>query len=80
MVRSDEPKVTPNAQSWFDFWAQNRYCRRQRRIFVLMTPELLILCVAAFAAGFIDAVVGGGGLIQTTLMMTRGQMTGILAH
>ncbi len=64
MVRSDEPKVTPNAQSWFDFWAQNRYCRRQRRIFVLMTPELLILCVAAFAAGFIDAVVGGGGLIQ----------------
>jgi uncharacterized membrane protein YfcA len=22
-------------------------------------------CIAAFAAGFIDAIVGGGGLIQT---------------
>ncbi len=29
-----------------------------------MISELAILCVAAFAAGFIDAVVGGGGLIQ----------------
>lgn len=32
-----------------------------------MLPEwhiLLLLCLAAFAAGFIDAVVGGGGLIQ----------------
>ena len=26
--------------------------------------EYLILCIAAFGAGFIDAVVGGGGLIQ----------------
>ncbi|WPR70587.1 TSUP family transporter [Flavobacterium sp. NG2] len=26
---------------------------------------LILLCVAAFAAGFIDAIVGGGGLIQT---------------
>lgn len=26
---------------------------------------LLFLCVAAFAAGFIDAIVGGGGLLQT---------------
>ena len=26
--------------------------------------ELLLLCLAAFAAGFLDAVVGGGGLIQ----------------
>ncbi|GIZ08473.1 TSUP family transporter [Flavobacterium sp. UMI-01] len=25
----------------------------------------VLLCVAAFAAGFIDAVVGGGGLVQT---------------
>ena len=24
-----------------------------------------MLCLAAFAAGFIDAIVGGGGLIQT---------------
>ncbi len=29
-----------------------------------MSTELLLLCAAAFAAGFIDAVVGGGGLIQ----------------
>jgi uncharacterized membrane protein YfcA len=26
--------------------------------------EIIILCVAAFAAGFVDAIVGGGGLIQ----------------
>lgn len=26
--------------------------------------DLLLLCVAAFAAGFVDAIVGGGGLIQ----------------
>lgn len=30
-----------------------------------MTYELIILCLAAFAAGFIDAIVGGGGLVQT---------------
>ena len=30
-----------------------------------MTIELILLCVAAFFAGFVDAVVGGGGLIQT---------------
>lgn len=27
--------------------------------------ELILLCLAAFAAGFIDAIVGGGGLLQT---------------
>lgn len=26
---------------------------------------MLVLCIAAFAAGFIDAIVGGGGLVQT---------------
>ena len=26
--------------------------------------EILLLCCAAFAAGFVDAIVGGGGLIQ----------------
>jgi uncharacterized membrane protein YfcA len=26
---------------------------------------IILLCLAAFAAGFIDAIVGGGGLIQT---------------
>ena len=30
-----------------------------------MTITLILLCVAAFAAGFIDAIVGGGGLVQT---------------
>lgn len=27
--------------------------------------ELILLCIAAFSAGFIDAIVGGGGLLQT---------------
>jgi uncharacterized protein len=31
----------------------------------MISPEIIFLCVAAFAAGFIDAIVGGGGLIQT---------------
>src|SRR4051795_6195193 len=30
-----------------------------------MTSELILLCLAAFSAGFIDAIVGGGGLVQT---------------
>jgi len=31
-----------------------------------ISPEqITLLCMAAFAAGFIDAIVGGGGLIQT---------------
>jgi uncharacterized membrane protein YfcA len=29
------------------------------------TYIIVLLCIAAFAAGFIDAIVGGGGLIQT---------------
>lgn len=31
--------------------------------------QLLLLCVAAFAAGFVDAIVGGGGLVQTPLTL-----------
>jgi uncharacterized membrane protein YfcA len=31
------------------------------------TYILVLLCVAAFTAGFIDAIVGGGGLIQTPM-------------
>lgn len=31
----------------------------------MATEIIVLLCVIAFAAGFIDAVVGGGGLIQT---------------
>jgi len=30
-----------------------------------MVPHLTLLCTVAFAAGFVDAIVGGGGLIQT---------------
>ncbi len=30
-----------------------------------MSAEIITLCIAAFAAGFIDAIVGGGGLVQT---------------
>ncbi|HYF30122.1 MAG TPA: TSUP family transporter [Chitinophagaceae bacterium] len=30
-----------------------------------MTLEMILLCIVAFAAGFVDAIVGGGGLIQT---------------
>jgi uncharacterized protein len=35
---------------------------------MLMSSEMymmLLLCLAAFTAGFVDAIVGGGGLIQT---------------
>ncbi len=28
------------------------------------TQTIILLCIAAFAAGFVDAIVGGGGLIQ----------------
>ena len=31
--------------------------------------EIIIVCIAAFVAGFIDAVVGGGGLVQTPAML-----------
>ena len=34
-----------------------------------MTTEL-ILCIAALSAGFIDAIVGGGGLVQTPAALT----------
>ncbi|HNC13834.1 MAG TPA: TSUP family transporter, partial [Cyclobacteriaceae bacterium] len=30
--------------------------------------DILIVCAAAFAAGFIDAIVGGGGLVQTPVL------------
>jgi len=33
------------------------------------TYILILLCLAAFAAGFVDAIVGGGGLIQTPVVM-----------
>jgi len=33
--------------------------------YLMETYIIVLLCVASFAAGFIDAIVGGGGLIQT---------------
>ncbi len=32
---------------------------------LIVLQELVLLCLVAFAAGFIDAIVGGGGLLQT---------------
>jgi hypothetical protein len=34
-----------------------------------MSQEIFILCIAAFAAGFIDSIVGGGGLVQTPVVL-----------
>ncbi len=31
--------------------------------------EIVLLCLAAFGAGFVDAIVGGGGLIQTPIAL-----------
>jgi len=31
----------------------------------LATTTIILLCIAAFSAGLVDAIVGGGGLIQT---------------
>lgn len=33
----------------------------------MTTTTLILLCLAAFTAGFVDAIVGGGGLIQTPM-------------
>ena len=30
-----------------------------------LTSEVIMLCIVAFIAGFVDAIVGGGGLLQT---------------
>ena len=30
----------------------------------ITTTTIILLCIAAFCAGFVDAIVGGGGLIQ----------------
>jgi uncharacterized membrane protein YfcA len=44
-----------------------------------LTLQLMLLCTAAFAAGFIDAIVGGGGLIQTPVSMLVLQSTNPVA-
>ena len=30
-----------------------------------LATEMILLCLVAFIAGFVDAIVGGGGLLQT---------------
>lgn len=35
-----------------------------------METELIIICIVSFAAGFIDSIAGGGGLIQTPAILT----------
>lgn len=35
----------------------------------MMTTELILLCAASFLAGFVDSIVGGGGLIQLPALM-----------
>jgi uncharacterized membrane protein YfcA len=35
----------------------------------MISTEMIFLCLAALAAGFIDAIVGGGGLIQTPAVL-----------
>lgn len=35
----------------------------------MISGEIIILCTGAFAAGFIDAIIGGGGLIQTPVTL-----------
>lgn len=35
----------------------------------MVSFEMIVLCFAALAAGFIDAIVGGGGLIQTPAVL-----------
>jgi uncharacterized membrane protein YfcA len=35
-----------------------------------MTTELILLCAVSLASGFIDAIVGGGGLVQTPAALT----------
>ena len=37
--------------------------------FYMETTTLVLLCLAAFFAGFVDAIVGGGGLIQTPIAL-----------
>lgn len=44
-------------------------CRLGFLITSMETYIIIILCIASFFAGFVDAIVGGGGLIQTPIAM-----------
>jgi uncharacterized protein len=54
---------TPEAPADSFFYLLNRV------IFAPAMDETIILCVVTFFAGFIDSIVGGGGLIQTPAML-----------
>ena len=48
----------------------------------MITNELILLCVASFGAGFIDSIVGGGGLIQLPalfILLPQFSMVSLLA-
>ena len=38
-------------------------------VYLLIPMLLIILCLFAFSAGFVDAIVGGGGLIQLPALL-----------
>ncbi len=40
-----------------------------RRSITIMTVELILLCLVSLCAGFIDSIIGGGGLLQTPAML-----------
>lgn len=44
---------------------ERRACLNCGPLMEITLTHLLLLCTAAFLAGFVDAIVGGGGLIQT---------------
>jgi uncharacterized membrane protein YfcA len=37
--------------------------------FYNLETRSILLCIASFVAGFIDAIVGGGGLVQTPAVL-----------
>lgn len=56
----------PNAYRECGFRSNDISCLAAE--FFMLISSLLIVCIAAFAAGFIDAIVGGGGLVQTPVL------------
>lgn len=44
----------------------------------MVTSEIIILCLAAFGAGFVDSIVGGGGLLQLPALILVYPQTAIV--
>jgi uncharacterized membrane protein YfcA len=54
----------------FYFGTSTSFSVTENRILIAMENYIIILlCLAAFLAGFVDAIVGGGGLIQTPVAL-----------